>query len=299
MFRGQKKAKWELVPQAWRSGKSDPFVEFRNQFRAIAELAYEESDHEYGGSVADDAQYYQRHENPLWIDIALQRAAELYAVREFTDLADKLGYPVPDADQVRLTENAPPNLVNPWVEPEEWIRDFFDNHRLRPIQNNSAFALAQHHGTPTSLLDWTEDGLMAAFFAARSVEPSDSYDIAVWCLHRSALENSTLRLVTPPRAAISYLQAQKGRFTFDQYGPHYFLKHGAWPSVREAQVWSEQLKPHIFNPGKSLKLTLPSTECGELLRLLWLESISQAHLMPTYDNITQALMSRAKWKYQA
>ncbi len=43
------------------------------------------------------------------------------------------------------------------------------------------------------------------------------------------------------------------------------------------------------------KLVLPAKEVGELLRLLWAEGVSRAHLMPTYDNVTKSLI--AKWKF--
>lgn len=43
--------------------------------------------------------------------------------------------------------------------------------------------LAQHHGVPTRLLDWTKNILVALFFAVASSETTDA---AVWCLDLSA-----------------------------------------------------------------------------------------------------------------
>lgn len=46
--------------------------------------------------------------------------------------------------------------------------------------------------------------------------------------------------------------------------------------------------------SKIKKITLPTSEAGEVLRILWLEGITRAHLMPTKDNVVTAL--KTKWK---
>jgi len=43
------------------------------------------------------------------------------------------------------------------------------------------------------------------------------------------------------------------------------------------------------------KLSLPHSEVGELIRLLWLRGVSLAHLMPTIDNAAQALEIQWRW----
>src|SRR5947199_161566 len=72
------------------------------------------------------------------------------------------------------------------TETEAFSRYF--NGRLAD-EELEIFAIAQHHGIPTLLLDWSFDPLVAAYFAAEgNIDEPASHDLAVWALRRSLFE---------------------------------------------------------------------------------------------------------------
>ena len=226
-------------------------------------------------------------------EVLVQVSAEFVAVQEFVLLADELGYPVP-SDSTHEWEVFTRCLVADRDLPGHQTitttgRAFHYDLELRPTY---AFALAQHHGIPTRLVDWTRRPLVAAFFAAEralelAAEGRTPSDLAVWALNHSCLApGARIASLTCPRHQLSFLHAQDGLFLWDRQANQHYLSTGVWPFLDDSCFECD-----LPTDGPLLrKLTLPMGQVEKLFDMLFVERISRAHLMPALDNISKTLL---------
>lgn len=115
----------------------------------------------------------------------------------------------------------------------EMLRDFKRQalpHLSRDLRDNwDWLALAQHHGLPTRLLDWTTNPLVALWFAVER-PPEEETDGAVWMFFGAPDDyadeekitdplNTKRTLIFRPRHLTSRIIAQSGWFTVHRFIP--------------------------------------------------------------------------------
>lgn len=288
VFRGHRDVEWRLIPSAFRDLSHNPLSPLID--KVIEEELIRESFFNEGSSEFKSA--------------TSRYVACYYAVKEFYKLAVEIGL----YDEI-LNLNDAFGIFGVDPEPrghKEYYK--FCGHKI--------VGLAQHHGIPTPLLDWTRTPEKATHFATSGYNSNPVTDVAVYALHsgniyrnmesRGAPQSITqayyknpinneielsfpfmVRLDAP--AKNSYLAAQQGLFTLS-LSLEEFLKTGKFIALEDMLSDTAQVDITLLK-----KFVLRKEEVPDLRKLLDREGLSEAHLKPSYDSLAETVKSR--WQY--
>jgi hypothetical protein len=213
---------------------------------------------------------------------------ELLLLRDFVSACDRTGVSLPGdgpAFRASLDHNRGPAVNKAFKEPAQW-----------PLKEHwEVWAVAQHHGIPTRLLDWTQNPIAAAYFAAAPVVRGEtrSESLSVWALEEAGepVWRDRLAIVHVPTSRSPNLAAQAGLFTVllglaGSRGQH--LQVSSVEDVVRAGR-GRNTKPE-YTPLH--KFVLPSSEAPKLLEICELYGVSGATMFPGLDGAARATLER-------
>ena len=220
----------------------------------------------------------------------LVRIEALYLL-SFMDHCDSIGLPLPgDSFLIReqhLNFSARLGIAGAAINTTLWP----------PQELFTYLALAQHHGLPTRLLDWSTRSYVAAFFAAmdvcRTAIPDTLSDqcLAVWVLCSDGSGGGLmpgLEIVRVPGSHNRNVAAQAGDLTLLRQ------KGVRGQPFQDTLFLDDYMTNKNWSEQRLVKVTLPVYEAPEVLNLCKLHGITNSSLFPDYYGAARAALDDMK-----
>ncbi len=188
---------------------------------------------------------------------------------------------------------------------------YLDSNNV-PTTTLEWFALMQHHGTPTRLLDWTRSPYVASYFAFEDAESSKE-NCAVWAIDTTWCKVQAISNIKKSLPALGDLDI-KTDLSAQKYFDQFFFREidmvvPVEPYRQNQRMTTQQgifLSMGIVNRGflgnllryqtnelseHIVKIELPNTLRAEALFDLYKMNVNRATLFPGIDGFAQSLRS--------
>ncbi len=263
LFRGQAN-EYELLPSAWRPGMT--FC--RGKILTIL-----------------------KPNNEGKVTLGSLLSAELGCVKAFFYHADRGGSSLPEDGAVLRDELDKISSTLSVCSDDEDIPEW------PPLKLRALFGLAQHHGIPTRLLDFSRSPFLAAYFCVeslirRNIDPRSNGRVTLWVFNNSFFEAD--KFMPPNQKLLPYysihvptapnhnLKAQDGLFVCQRLSLHRLA------DLVEMRPFTQDITTAItqYSEGElspMYRFSLPRSQTPNLLRLLACVGVTAARLYPGFD----------------
>lgn len=294
IYRGESDATWDLRPSAWRESFT------QNHAVLVDAMMGASWTDEYGFDRAATpeslALRYCGDQSDQSLDrikaLTIQLTRERRVIDRFAQWCDRVGLALPANDRSQLhVRIASTDAI--WPRPAEEGGPF--PREVPSFAVTTFFAMAQHLGLPTRIVDFSDNPLKAAFFSLAGPTPllmalgGNMPDTSIWVLEPAPLDSIRERVRMGDdamefrvlRSHVPYLHAQDGLFLVCNVSANrYFLQHGSWPQLLD-----------VMHAWRATRLLLPHGESIPLSAILARMGIDRLSMWPSFEKVAAHVKS--------